>query len=149
MEVKQISSTHCALSNCHSNIFFVWKTNPSKYAYVVFGDWAVCVPLLTGIFFTVAEWNLPWILSLQQWNCLWLVWVLSLRIHPCSVLYLKQTLWQPSPNRKNKHCSLLWTYTVDTFMTSSSSESHMSTSNGALFKLQKNSLLSVMSCRWK
>lgn len=53
--------------------------------------------------FSATEWNLLWILRVQQWklNSLWLPWVTSMRIHPCSAeLDPKQTLWQPLPLTK-------------------------------------------------
>lgn len=66
--------------------------------------------------FSASEWNLSWKL-----NSLGLAWVPSLRIHPSSaelfqvgVLDPKQTLWQPPPNSKYSHYSLVWTYCINT-----------------------------------
>lgn len=95
-------------SNCQSNIF-CFETSPPlpKKKKEIYKD-----SLLVGLSsvrpsprncFSATEWNLLWILRVQQWklNSLWLPWVTSMRIHPCSAeLDPKQTLWQPLPLTK-------------------------------------------------
>lgn len=104
-------------NNCHCNIFFFLITTTTKKHKYVFWWLSSALPSLRNCF-SASEWNLSWILSVQQWklNSLWLAWVPSLRIHPCSAELFqvgvqdpKQTLWQPPPNSKYRHYSLLWT----------------------------------------